>query len=73
MVHAAGRRRARHDITLPGNVEGWQITERRREHDRGLPVIYATGFSPIAARPVPGSLSLHKLYHPEEIILQAVR
>ena len=60
------------DITLPGKVDGWQIAERCREHDPGLPVIYATGFSPVAARPVPGSLSLHKPYHPEEI-LQAVR
>ena len=60
------------DIRLPGPVDGWQIAERCREHDPALPVIYATGFSPVAARPVPGSLSLHKPYHPEEI-LQAVR
>ena len=60
------------DITLPGKVDGWQIAERCREHDPGLPVIYATGFSSVAARPVRGSLSLHKPYHPKEI-LQAVR
>src|SRR3954469_21283234 len=35
------------DIKLPGNVDGWQIAERCREHDPGLPVIYATGFSPV--------------------------
>jgi DNA-binding NtrC family response regulator len=46
--------------------------ERCREHDPELPVIYATGFSPVAARPVPGSLSLQKPYHPEQIV-QAVR
>ena len=50
------------DITLPGKVDGWQIAERCREHDPGL---YATGFSPVAARPVPGSLSLYEPYHPD--------
>lgn len=60
------------DIKLPGTVDGWQIAERCREHNPSLPVIYATGFSPVAARPVPGSVSLQKPYHPEEIV-QAVR
>jgi DNA-binding response OmpR family regulator len=60
------------DIRLPGKVDGWQVAERCREHDPGLPVIYATAFSPVAARPVPGSLSLQKPYHPEEIV-QAIR
>jgi CheY-like chemotaxis protein len=60
------------DIRLPGKLDGWQIAERCREHDPGLPVIYATGFSPVAARPVPGSLTLQKPYRPEEIV-QAVR
>jgi DNA-binding response OmpR family regulator len=60
------------DIRLPGKVDGWQVAERCREHDPGLPVIYATGFSPVAARPVPGSRSLQKPYHPEEIV-QAIR
>jgi DNA-binding response OmpR family regulator len=60
------------DIKLPGEVDGWQIAERCREHNPGLFVIYATGFSPVVARPVPGSLSLHKPYHPEEL-LRAIR
>jgi hypothetical protein len=33
-----------------------------------MPVIYATGFSPVKARPVPGSVCLQKPYHPDEII-----
>jgi hypothetical protein len=37
-----------------------------------LPVIYATGFSPTAPRPVPGSLTLQKPYRPEDIV-RAVR
>jgi DNA-binding response OmpR family regulator len=60
------------DIRLPGQIDGWQIAERCRERDAGIPVIYATGFSPTAPRPVPRSLSLQKPYHPEEL-LQAVR
>jgi DNA-binding response OmpR family regulator len=60
------------DIRLPGKVDGWQIAERCREHDPDLPVVYATGFSSVAARPVPGSVSLQKPYHPEEIV-RAIR
>jgi DNA-binding response OmpR family regulator len=56
------------DIMLPGKVDGWQIAEHCREHDPGLPVIYATGFSPVEARPVAGSLSLQKPYHPDEVV-----
>lgn len=52
------------DIRLPGGVDGWQIAERCREHDPQLQVIYATGFSPVEARPVPGSLTLHKPTNP---------
>lgn len=60
------------DVKLPGSIDGWQIAERCREHDPGLPVIYATGFSPVAARPVCGSLTLQKPYHPEDVV-RAVR
>ena len=56
------------DIQLPGKIDGWQIAEHCREHDPELPVIYATGFSPIEARPVRGSLSLRKPYHPDEVV-----
>jgi DNA-binding response OmpR family regulator len=60
------------DIKLPGQMDGWQIAEQCRERDPELPVIYATGFSPVRARPVPGSLSLRKPFSPDEIV-QAVR
>jgi DNA-binding NtrC family response regulator len=55
-------------IRLPGEVDGWQIAERCREHDPDLPVIYATGFSPSPPRPVPGSRTLRKPFHPDEIV-----
>ena len=60
------------DIRLPGPVDGWQVAERCRQQNPELPVIYATGFSPVSARPVPGSLSLRKPYHPDEV-LRAVK
>lgn len=60
------------DIKLPGEVDGWQIAELCREHDPGLRVIYATGFSPVEARPVPGSLTLQKPCQPDRIV-KAVR
>jgi CheY-like chemotaxis protein len=60
------------DVRLPGKVDGWQIAERCREHDPDLPVIYATGYSPVQPRPVPGSRFLQKPYNPDQIV-QAVR
>jgi DNA-binding response OmpR family regulator len=60
------------DIRLPGRIDGWQIAEHCREHDPKLPVIYVTGFSPVEARPVSDSLTLHKPYHPDRIV-EAVR
>jgi CheY-like chemotaxis protein len=56
------------DIRLPGEIDGWQIAQRCREHNPGLPVIYATGFSPTEPRPVPGSRLLRKPFHPDEVV-----
>lgn len=60
------------DIQLGGSMDGWQIAERCREQDPELPVIYATGFSPVAPRPVTGSVLLQKPFHPQQIV-QAVK
>src|SRR5690348_16312205 len=35
------------NVCLPGRIDGWEITERCREGDPELPVIYATAFSPV--------------------------
>jgi DNA-binding NtrC family response regulator len=66
-VPATVRRRA-HGHSAPGSIDGWQIAEHCRKQDPELPVIYATGFYPVAARPVPGSRSLQKPYHPDEVV-----
>jgi CheY-like chemotaxis protein len=55
------------DVKLPGKIDGWQIAEHCRDNDPALPVVYASGFSPVAARPVPGSVILQKPYKPVEI------
>ncbi|QOZ32835.1 response regulator [Bradyrhizobium sp. CCBAU 53421] len=60
------------DVKLSGPFDGWQVAELCRELDPQLPVVYATGFSPVSPRPVPGSLVLQKPYHPDELI-NAVR
>lgn len=56
------------DVVLPGKIDGWQIAERCRKHDPGIPVIYASGSSPAQPRPVPGSRSLTKPYAPDEMV-----
>lgn len=60
------------DVRLPGPIDGWQIAEQCRQQDPRLPVIYATGYSPVTPRPVPGSRVLKKPYQPAQI-LQAIR
>ncbi|MCP3401881.1 MULTISPECIES: response regulator [unclassified Bradyrhizobium] len=60
------------DVKLPGKIDGWQVAERCRQDHPNLPVIYATGFSPVTPRPVPGSLILQKPYHPDQIV-EAIR
>ncbi|QOZ80668.1 response regulator [Bradyrhizobium sp. CCBAU 53351] len=56
------------DVRLPGQVDGWQIAERYREQYPNLPVVYATGFSPVPPRPVQGSRIVRKPFHPDEIV-----
>ena len=55
------------DVRLPGTVDGWQIAERCRQHNPDLPVIYATGFSPVTPWPVAGSMLLQKPFQVEEL------
>ena len=56
------------DIRLPGKVDGWDIAEHCRSADPKLPVIYASGYSFVAHRPVPGSRFFQKPYRPEQVI-----
>jgi DNA-binding NtrC family response regulator len=56
------------DIRLPGSIDGWDIAEHCRKSNPDLPVIYATGYSHVAARPVSGSVSFQKPYPPDRLI-----
>jgi CheY-like chemotaxis protein len=56
------------DIRLPGSMDGWRLAEEARRLRPGLKVIYATGFTGAAPRPVPGSLFFTKPYRPSVII-----
>ncbi len=56
------------DIRLPGPVTGWDIAEHCRSQKPTMPVIYATGFSDVIARPVPGSVLFQKPYKAEQLI-----
>src|SRR5919112_2550633 len=56
------------DIRLPGSLDGWDVAEQCRETNPGLPVIYATGFSHVRPRPVPGSVWFQKPYRTEQVV-----
>ncbi len=60
------------DIRLPGSMTGWDIAERCRASHPDLPVIYATGYSHVEHRRVPGSRFFHKPYRAVQVI-QAIR
>jgi CheY-like chemotaxis protein len=56
------------DIRLPGQLTGWDVAERCREADPSVPVIYATGHSPVHPRPVHGSICFYKPYTPQQLL-----
>lgn len=56
------------DIRLPGKVDGWDVAEHCRDADPKLPVVYATAYSHVKARPVSGSRFFHKPYRLEGVI-----
>lgn len=56
------------DVKLPGALSGWDVAIRCRESHPGIPVIYATGHTHSAPRPVSGSIMLHKPYRLERLL-----
>ena len=60
------------DIRLPGEMSGWDVAELCRKRNPSIPVIYATGYSHVRPRPVPGSIWFHKPYSTEQL-LDAIR
>ena len=69
MLHGATRIDALlTDLRLPGAIDGWDIAETARQLRPGLPVIYASAYSYVTPRQVPGSLMLDKPYPPQALI-----
>jgi len=56
------------DVKLPGPLSGWDVAIRCRESHPAIPVIYATGHTHSAPRPVSGSIMLHKPYRLERLL-----
>lgn len=59
------------DISLPDGLDGWTIAARARRARPGLPVIYATGYSPDPVKIVEGGRFFKKPYLPLQIIASA--
>ncbi len=53
------------DIRMPGATNGWDLAEHCRASHPELPVIYISGFSDVAPRPVPGAVMLQKPFRLE--------
>lgn len=56
------------DLRLPGSIDGWDIAERARQLRPDLPVIYASAYSYVTPRQVPGSIMLDKPYRGEQLL-----
>lgn len=56
------------DIRLPGQVDGWDVAEAARRLRPDLPVVYASAYSHVTPRQVPGSVILDKPYKPEDLL-----
>jgi CheY-like chemotaxis protein len=57
------------DIRLPGQIDGWDIAEQARLLRPDLPVVYASAYSYVTPRQVPGSAILDKPYKPEDLLV----
>lgn len=56
------------DLRLPGAIDGWDIAETARQLRPDLPVIYASAYSYVTPRQVPGSVMLDKPYPPKALL-----
>ncbi len=56
------------DIQLAGAMDGWDVAHAVRAANPDLPVIYASGNAPDAARRVRGSLFFNKPYDPAAVV-----
>lgn len=60
------------DIRMPG-LDGWTLAERARDLQPDLPILYVTGWSDEAPRPVAGGAVLGKPFRTAELVPAATR
>ena len=58
------------DVSLSGNLNGWDVARRIREKDPDLPVVYLTGAGADLwkSQGVPNSVLLEKPVEPEQLV-----
>jgi two-component system cell cycle sensor histidine kinase/response regulator CckA len=60
------------DIRMP-NLDGWDLAERARETFPGLPILYVSGWSDCAPRPVSNSAIIVKPFRPAALVQAVMR
>ena len=56
------------DIVMPGELDGWSLSEQARLVQPGIAVVYSSSRPAEAERQVSRSLYLRKPYHPDSLI-----
>jgi DNA-binding response OmpR family regulator len=58
------------DVTLQGEMDGWEVAKQVREIDPAFPVVYVTGAvaDEWASRGVPNSILLQKPFAPAQLV-----
>ena len=59
------------DIRMPGGTDGWELAEAARLLNPDIAVVYATGYSAVALRPVPDAVFVGKPYR-APVLLAAI-
>jgi CheY-like chemotaxis protein len=59
------------DIRMPGETDGWELAEAARLLNPDIAVVYATGYSAVALRPVPDAVFVGKPYR-APVLLAAI-
>jgi CheY-like chemotaxis protein len=59
------------DVVMPGDLDGYALARRAREHEPGLRVLYTTGFSRVAeirSAGAPPGETLPKPWKPSDLL-----
>lgn len=56
------------DIVMPGELDGWSLSEQARRVHPGIAVVYSSSRPAEVERQVSRSLYLRKPYHPDAIV-----